>query len=322
MSTSRDPAHGPPDVRARRVGFVGLGAMGSPMSGHLLADGWTVVGHDLDPAARARHESSGGLLVEDLAAMASSVDVVVTSLPGTAALAGVLSALAAGVDGTHPLVVIETSTLALPDKLAAREAAAAQDIVLLDCPVSGTSAQAQVGDLIAYLSGAEGRAGDLARPVLTSMTRATHDVGEFGNGTRMKLVANLLVAVHNLAAAEALLLAQRSGLDLSLVLGAVGDGAGSSRMLQVRGPLMVDGTYDEATARVEMFQKDLRAIQALAVAVSSPTPLLAATAVFYDAAMAQGRSDQDTACVFDVLQQLTSPRSSQRGLAPRPKDRS
>lgn len=294
-----------PAARAERdVGFVGLGAMGRPMSAHLLADGWTVWGHDLDPAALANHETTGGRTVTDVSHLAARVDVVVTSLPSYGALVEVLRALGRFPRHGKPLVVIETSTLALPDKLAARDLAHEHGIELLDCPVSGTSAQAQQGDLVAYLSGGGPETQAAAVRVVSSMTRAAHLVGEFGNGTKMKLVANLLVAVHNLAAAEALTLAKRAGLNLPQVLTAVADGAGGSRMLEVRGPLMVAEAFDQATARVEIFQKDLSAIQALAVEVSSPTPLLTTSAVYYDAAMAQGRSQQDTACVFAVLQSL------------------
>ena len=140
--------------------------------------------------------------------------------------------------------------------------------------------------------------------MLSAFTRAQHDLGTFGQGTAMKLVANLLVAVHNAAAAEALLLAQRAGLDLEQVLTAVGDGAGGSRMLQVRGPLMAAGRYSPATATVATMQKDNGLIAEFAHDVASPTPLFSATRVLYEAAVAQDRLTEDTACVFGVLQRL------------------
>jgi L-threonate 2-dehydrogenase len=169
--------------------------------------------------------------------------------------------------------------------------------------MSGTGQQARDGDLVAYLSG-DDEAKEKAKPVLAAFTRAQYDLGPFGRGTAMKLVANLLVAVHNAAAAEALLLAQRAGLDLADVLAAVGDGAGGSRMLQVRGPLMAAGRYSPATATVATMQKDNALIAAFADSVASPTPLFAATAVLYQAAVAQDRLQEDTACVFGVLQRL------------------
>jgi len=286
----------------RTVGFVGLGIMGSAMTGHLLQDGWRVFGCDVDALRAAEHEERGGTLVASAANVAREVDLLVTSLPSAGALCAVLNALA---EGARPgLVVVETSTLGLDTKLAARDTAAAYGAVLLDCPMSGTGQQARDRDVIAYLSGDDEAAKAVALPVLQGFTRAQYDLGAFGNGTRMKLVANLLVAVHNAAAAEALLLAERAGLDLQEVLQAVGDGAGGSRMLSVRGPLMAAGRYDEPTATVGVMQKDNALIAAFAAEVASPTPLFSATSVLYQEALAQGRLDQDTACVFGVLQGL------------------
>lgn len=287
------------------VGLVGLGVMGSAMAGHLLAAGFPVLGFDVDPRRRAEHEERGGTACASPADVAAGADVVVTSLPSAAALEAVLGGEGGLHAGARPgAVVVETSTLSPDTKRAGRDRAAAFDATLLDCPMSGTGQQARDGDLIAYLSG-EPAAKERALPVLAAFTRAQYDLGEFGQGSMMKLVANLLVAVHNAAAAEALLLAERAGLPLEAVLAAVGDGAGGSRMLQVRGPLMAAGRYTPPTATVATMQKDNALIAEFAASVASPTPLFSATAVLYQAAVAQGRLEEDTACVFGVLQQLT-----------------
>ncbi|OZM77101.1 NAD(P)-dependent oxidoreductase [Pseudonocardia sp. MH-G8] len=286
------------------VGLVGLGVMGSAMSAHLLAAGFPVVGFDIDPRRRAEHAQRGGTVCDSPADVARGADVVVTSLPSAAALVAVLD----GEGGLHAgrrsgLVVVETSTLAPEAKQDGHDRARAWGATLLDCPMSGTGQQARDGDLVAYVSG-DAAATRRAAPVLAAFTRAQHDLGAFGRGTTMKLVANLLVAVHNVAAAEALLLAERAGMDLDQVLTAVGDGAGGSRMLAVRGPLMAAGRYAEATATVATMRKDNELIAAFAAEVASPTPLFSAAAVLYQAAVAQGRLDEDTACVFGVLQRL------------------
>lgn len=286
----------------RIVGFIGLGAMGSPMSRHLLEAGWRVVGYDVSAAAVERHRGHGGEIVDHPSELRGIANVVLTSLPTAGALVASLTALADG--DPAPTRILELSTLTLEQKQAAREQAAAAGMRLLDCPVSGTSAQAEKGDLVAYLSGAETDDHAAVDPVLADMTRGVYDLGEFGNGIKVKLVANLLVAIHNLSSAEALLLAESSGLDLASALPALLDGAGASKMLEVRGPLMVAGDYDNATARVEVFRKDLRAIQQLADGLNVPTPLLSVTAMIYAAAAGQGLSQQDTACVFPVLKTL------------------
>jgi len=291
-------------VTLEPVGVLGLGVMGGAMSEHLLAAGFPMLGFDPAPERRAEHEARGVVVCGSPAEVAQGADVVITSLPSAAALLAVLDGADGLGAGERPdLVIIEASTLSPETKQDGHDRAQAWGGVLLDCPMSGTGQQARDGDLIAYLSGAPA-AKERALPVLRAFTRAQYDLGAFGQGTRMKLVANLLVTVHNVAAAEALLLAQRSGLDLEQVLAAVGDGAGGSRMLQVRGPLMAAGRYADATATVATMRKDNELIASFAAGVASPTPLFSAAAVLYQAAVAQDRLDEDTACVFGVLQRL------------------
>jgi L-threonate 2-dehydrogenase len=281
------------------IGMIGLGVMGSAMSTHLLAAGFPVTGFDIDDAALRRHAERGGATAASAAEVAERSDVVVTSLPSKAALRQTIKGIAPA--GAPGLIVVETSTLPLDNKLRAHDALTPQGIVLLDCPLSGTGAQAREKDLVVYVSGDDEAAKERVGPVLDAFSRGRHDAGPFGNGTRLKIVANLLVAVHNVATAEALLLARAAGLDPGLTLRAVGDGAGASRMFQVRGPMMVDGDYDEPAMRVEAFSKDLEIIASYAESVHSPTPLFDASTAVYNAALADGRGAQDTACVYDVL---------------------
>lgn len=289
--------------RLGTVGFVGLGVMGSALSGHLLRAGYQVVGYDIAPSRLAEHAAAGGQPADGPADVAARAPVVVTSLPSARALSevvrgdnGLIATPQAG------LVVLETSTLPIEVKEGARQVLAAHGVSLLDCPLSGTGEQARRGDVVAYLSGDEA-AKARAAPVAAAMTRGVHDLGPFGNGSKMKFIANLLVAVHNVAAAEALLLAGRAGLDLATVLEAVGDGAGTSRMFEVRGPLMAAGDY-RPSVRTEVFEKDIEIITAFAERLRVPTPLFSLASVFYRAALAQGRGDEDTACVHEVLKQM------------------
>jgi len=283
------------------VGFIGLGVMGSALSSHLIEAGYQVVGYDPAPAAVSAHAARGGRVAGGPAAVAAEAGLVVTSLPSPAALAEVVrgrDGLAAGNPAGR--IIIETSTLAPADKEAARQELATHQAWLLDCPLSGTGAQARRKDVVAYLSG-PAAAKEAARPVLEAMTRRVYDVGEFGNGTRLKIVANLLVAVHNLAAAEALVLAERAGLDLATVLSSVGDGAGMSRMLEVRGPAMAARDYAGPGMATRVFGKDLAIIAEFAAGLRSPTPLFSLASAFYAAALAQGHGEDDTASVHAVL---------------------
>jgi 3-hydroxyisobutyrate dehydrogenase-like beta-hydroxyacid dehydrogenase len=141
-----------------------------------------------------------------------------------------------------------------------------------------------------------------AIPVLEAVARAYHYVGVFGAGSRMKFVANLLVAIHNVAAAEALVLAMKAGLEPGLVLKAVGDGASSSRMPQVRGPMMMKGDYSHAMMKLEVWQKDMAINADFARALRCPTPLFSVCVPLHAAAM--GRQTEDTAAVCAVLETM------------------
>ena len=282
----------------KAVGLVGLGIMGSAMAANLARAGFVVHGYDLLEARRRVLRRAGGFPLDSCSAVFRRTPVVITSLPSAEAL----YAVSKEVSGKGRIVV-ETSTLPLEDKLAARAALKRKRITLLDCPLSGTGAQARTGDLVVYASG-DKPAFSRTIPILKAFSRAHYYLGEFGNGSRMKYVANLLVAIHNVSAAEAFVLGMKAGLDAGTILKVVGDGAGASRMFQVRGPQMVAGNYADATMKVAVWQKDMQIIGEFAARLGVPTPLFNASAAIYNAALAQGFAQQDTAAVCAVLERM------------------
>lgn len=291
------------DAAGPRVAVVGLGTMGGQLARHLLAAGYRVTGRDVRPECVASFVAAGGAEAPDPASAAAAADVVILSLPSVAAFDEVITGTGGLMEAARPgLAVVEMSTLPLEVKESARQLLAGRGAVLLDCPISGTGAQLAGKDVVIYASG-DAAARERVTPVLTAFSRGVVDVGEFGSGTKLKFVANLLVAIHNVAAAEALLLAERAGLDLPATLAALTSGAGTSRMLEVRGPHMIDGDFGSAMA-VATFQKDLDIIGAFARQLGCPTPLLAVTSQLNLAALAQGHANEDTASVFAVLQAL------------------
>jgi len=283
------------------VGMIGLGIMGSAMSANLMRAGFRVAGFDVVPRRRAEHKRAGGVAAKNPRDLAKRADLIITSLPSARALAEVAAELAAS--AKRGTVVIETSTLPIKVKEAARDVLAKRGVILLDCPLSGTGAQARVKDLLIYVSGDRSAYRKIV-PVLQGFTSANYYVGAFGAGSKMKFVANLLVAIHNVAAAEAMVLGMKAGLDPAMVLKVVAGGAGGSRMFQVRGPMMVKGDYSEATMKNEVWQKDMTIIADFARELDCPTPLFAASAPIYNAAMAMGLGKEDTGAVCAVLEEM------------------
>ena len=271
------------------------------MASNSLRAGYPVIGYDVLAARRREHEREGGTVARDAMDVIRRCAMTITSLPSAAALLEVASQ-ASGLTVT-PRVVIETSTMPLAVKEEARAKFASGGITLLDCPLSGTGAQARVKDLVVFVSG-DRAACDRASSIMSAFSRANYYVGPFGAGSKTKFVANLLVAIHNVAAAEAMVLAMKAGLDPDMTLKVMSDGAGSSRMLQVRGPMMVRGDYSNPTMKLDVWQKDMKAIAEFARDVQCPTPLFALTEPIYMAALASGRGGDDTGAVCAVLEAL------------------
>ena len=153
--------------------------------------------------------------------------------------------------------------------------------VMLDCPVSGTGAQAKVKDLVVYASGDAAEIKRL-RPMFAAFTRAVHDVGDFGNGSQMKYVANLLVAINNVASAEAMVLGMKAGLPPQLIFDLIKAGAGNSRIFELRAPMMVkDRLQATVTMKIAVWDKDMEVIGGYARKINVPTPMFDACKPIY-----------------------------------------
>ena len=289
---------------AKRVGIVGIGIMGTAMMRNLVTDGFEVVGYDIAEQAMARLAKAGGITAASPRDVAEKADIVITSVPSVDAFEQVIAGQGGIVSSNGKgQIVIECSTLPIDVKARGEAQLAAQGKILLDCPVSGTGAQAATKDLVVFVSGDEA-AFKHCREVLAGISRAQKYVGTFGNGSRMKFIANHLVTIHNLATAEALVLGEMAGLDPALVYEVIADSAGSSRMFQIRGPMMVAGQYDEPTATMTTHLKDLDIIGKFAADLHCPTPLFTTAVQYYYAGVAQGRGSQDTAALCAVLEKL------------------
>jgi L-threonate 2-dehydrogenase len=280
---------------AETVGVIGLGIMGSAMSANLVKAGFEVRGYDIVAARRAALKRAGGKPASSVSRL--NAGIIITSLPSADALHAVSQQL------KRKCIVVETSTLPIEEKVKARDTLKRKGITLLDCPLSGTGAQAKTGDLVVFASG-ERKAYDKAKTIFPGFSRANHYLGAFGNGSKMKYVANLMVAIHNVSAAEAFVLGMKAGLPPKLIYDVQANGAGTSRMFQVRGPMMVAGRYGDATMKNEVWQKDMKIIGEFAARLGVPTPLFNASAAIYSAAMAQGFARADTGAVCAVLEKL------------------
>lgn len=284
------------------VGLIGLGIMGSAMATNLLQAGFELVGYDIIPERIEGLKDKKGLGAASCQETAQKAEVLITSLPSDEALHRVVfgkDGLLAG--AKKGLVVVETSTLTLEAKEEAFQALKSAGADMLDCPLSGTGSQALRKDLAVYASGNRETC-ERCRPVFLGFARAVYYAGPFGMGTKLKFINNLLVTIHNVSAAEAFVLGIKAGLDPQMLYEAVSNGSGSSRMFEVRGPLMAAGKYEDPMMKVDLHRKDIKLITRFAADLKCPTPLLSAAAQFYTAASAHGWGEKDTASVCAILE--------------------
>ncbi len=288
-------------MTARRIGIVGLGVMGGATAGHLIASGYEVHGFDVDQDKCRQHREGGGTVHRSVADLAGAVDTLITWLPSAQALAETVDGIVES--GTTGLVVIEMGTLSLATKQMAHDRLAAVGVSMLDCPVSGTGQQAADATLVVFGSGDP--------DVFVSQAEifgrlGTHRyLGAFGNGSVMKYIANLLVTVHTLAAAEAHNLGAASGLDPMLVQQVISEGVASSRMWEIRGAMMAASRYEPPAGRLDIIKKDAGLISEHASAVGAKTPALELALSLFAAASEAGLGSLDAAAIRIYLDQMT-----------------
>ena len=285
------------------VGVVGMGIMGGAFARNLAADGWRVIGYDPSKQAAAAAKRAGVEIAGSVTDVARKAAIVLTSLPKPAALHAVARELAAAKLAKRTLV--EMSTFTIEDKEKARDALEKAGHTMIDCPVSGTGSQAANRDLVFYASGDKATIKKLDK-MFQAFGRKVYDVGKFGNGSRMKYVANLLVAINNVASAEAMVLGMKSGLDPQLIFDLISAGAGNSRVFELRAPMMVKGRYDKVTMKIDVWQKDMDVIGDFAKKIGVPTPLFTATEAIYDKALKSGHGAEDTAAVCAVMEKMAN----------------
>jgi putative dehydrogenase len=281
------------------VGVIGLGAMGGSIIRNIAASQRQAFGFDLDAEKVKALNADNIEATGSVAALAEKVPVIITSLPSPKAVIAVAKEIAAS--NAKNLVVIEASTLALEDKFEFQRILTEAGHIPVDCTLSGTGQQAKTGDLAVYASGDE-KVCEGLRPLFASFTRQMHYVGAYGNGSKMKYVANLLVAIHNVASAEAMVLGMKAGLDPKHIVELVKSGVGNSRIFELRAPLMAENRYQPAQSTIYMWQKDLSVIGDYIAKTGVVTPVFNSTLPVYASAFAHGHLNDDAASVCHVLE--------------------
>lgn len=288
---------------AAKVAMIGAGAMGFAMIELLAARGFTVWVYDPSPEARQRASMVGAHCLDSAGAVFEIGVPVISCVSSAKAFECTIEAALAThsrstIDCIGP--IIEASTLDGRVKERGRTQLAQAGITLLDCPVSGTSAQARNGDLTMFASG-EDAALETCKPIFDAIASRLVQAGTFGTGMKLKLLANHLVTLNSIAAAEMLLLARRGGLDPLVALEALIQSAGNSRMLEVRGKLMLNHEYVPATGSIDILVKDGGMINEWAQQSQCFLPLFDRAYELVQRAETSGLGNHDLAVIHQYL---------------------
>jgi 3-hydroxyisobutyrate dehydrogenase len=282
-----------------RVGVIGLGKMGLPIARNLMERGFRVTGYRRSGSPELTEV--GGTSAASAADVAAETDVILSIVPAAEDVEQIIE----GPQGTlstlrQGTIHIEMSTIDVDRKARLRDEVRARGGDLLDCPISGSPGMVAPRLATTFASG-DKKSIDKVTAVLDAISGPWVYTGAFGTGARMKYVANLLLAVHTVAAAEAMALARRSGLDLELVQKTLDNSIASSAIWKQRGPLMAERAWSPAPGPIRTLHPILEQIEDQATKTGLDASVFKAAKEVFDKAVADGWGDLDIACVHDQV---------------------
>lgn len=287
----------------KRIGIIGVGLLGSAVASRLLKGGFEVAAYDTRPEQVKALQAQGLIAAASIAEAAAEADAVFTILPS-------LESVETTILGTGGLIetapqnctVIQMSTVSPNLTRRLGNAVAAKTLGFLDAPMSGTSAMVERGDCAIFVAGDRSRA-EACQPIFDAIARKTHYVGDAGMASLAKLATNLLVGLNTAALAEALVLGAKGGLAPGVLVEILKESAGASKMVDVRGPLMVSHRFD-AQMKVDLFLKDFKLILEEGRRLEVPLPLTSVTQQLATATAVAGRGEEDLAAIVTTLERL------------------
>jgi 3-hydroxyisobutyrate dehydrogenase-like beta-hydroxyacid dehydrogenase len=281
------------------VGFVGIGRMGLPIARHLLQAGVRVLGYKR--SSIQDFLAAGGEAKASPAEVFAQARVVFTCLPDDAAIEAVVNGPNGFLSSTsRDRIVVDFSTTRLAARMQFGEMLRVRGSTMLDCPISGIPAVVERRKAV-FLASGDRVAFDAVERFLRIVSENVVYLGPLGSGTKAKYIANYLLTVHVAAAAEAVAMAERSGLDVAQALAAFALGAGSSFQLTQRGARMVSSAYRPAPATLGELTKDLGLIGEFANSLGLQSALLTTATSLVNQTIDLGFGDCDPAAVLEAV---------------------
>lgn len=282
------------------VGIIGLGPMGGNVAELLLKKQFKVIGFDLNSECLEALDEFGIEAAASVAEVSEKSDVVILSLP----VIGAVNSVADELNQTKKpgQIIIECSTLKVQEKIQVAEKLKESGKNMLDAPISATPPMLAKGMASCHIGG-DKAAYEECVAIFEGFTASNFYVGEVGDGSRMKILANYLVHVHNCAAAECFTLGQKAGFDPALIYSVIKESAGGSKMFDIRGKMMSESDYREGGGTMfDVYKKDASIITSYAAEVQAPIDLYVSAWQKFNSAMAQGLGHLDTSAVCKAIE--------------------
>ncbi len=291
-------------MNSLRIGFIGVGLMGSSMAKHLLEAGFSVVVHDPDEARVAAAVKLGATTVAAPDQIPGQVDVLMFSLPSSKIVDEVVRNQLKLFQNAKPGLIVLDATTADPEQSAELAAELATvGVRFLDCTVSGTSEMCAVKDIIFMVGGSQD-AYATCEPMFKAMGREWMHMGANGNGAIMKLCVNLVLGLNRMALAEGLTLARKAGIEPLQALEVLKKSAAASKIMDQKGYRMVEKRFHPAAGKLKIYLKDVRAMLALGERLNCPLPLIGFHAQALASEMSKGRGEWDSANIISFYDEL------------------
>jgi 3-hydroxyisobutyrate dehydrogenase-like beta-hydroxyacid dehydrogenase len=283
----------------KNIGVIALGRIAMPIAILLLKAGMRVPGYRR--SSMADFAALGGIPKASPAEVAADCDFVISCLPSPEALDDVVTGAQGLIRGVRPgQIVLELGTFSYEEKERQRVALTEKGAIFIDGEISGTPGMVAERKSSVFIAG-DPKACETAAEVVKGFSDVCTYFGKFGSAIQVKLIANLLVTLNIAASAEAMALAVKTGIDMNLLINAVGSGAGSSRQFVIRAPWMAERKFSPAQGPVGTLSHYFEPIRSMAAQLNVATPMLDRAIGIYEKAIADGRSEQDVACLVDVI---------------------
>ena len=289
------------------IGSIGLGNIGEPMAINLIQSGYSVIGFDV--IEKPKFVSAGGLQAKTIEELSKQTDLIVQSLPTVQALETTVDELIEF--GRSGQIIIELSSYPLKNKKLQASRLAEHGITMLDCEISGLPFMVEDRSATIFQSGDQDTIESI-QVVFEAMTNKRVNLGEFGAATKMKLLANMMVAIHNSVAGEVLNLAQKADIDLDEAIKALSKSAAGSVTFSNKAPIMITREFESGAGPFRHMFNYLHRVSELAKDVGASTPLLDTIHQYYEKAEAEGRADQDIAAIIEMLEEESNDKQTNK----------